>query len=176
MKKQNIFKKIDIFESRDCYINIKQFNIYDVIIPAYSIIYKNTSEKTLYICTRFPNYSGNPKNVLLSVVWYDWETRLLGQTVVKNCDVSITLFNAWVDANKPRAKRIVHQMNTRDYEKMMEHDHKKKRGTGGTRLTAKADEYTTDAIRYKQVTEIAYWEQLNDYHSGNASVVASSIR
>ena len=64
----------------------------------------------------------------------------------------------------------------RDYENMMKHDRKNKRGTGGVRLSEKTDEYTTDAVRYKQVTELAYWANLSDSKSGNASVVASSIR
>ena len=71
----------------------------------------------------------------------------------------------------------------RDYQNMMKHDRKKKSGSGGVRLSAKSDEYTTDSLHYKQVTEPAYWASMGiGYNgrpctnSGNASVVASNIR
>ena len=168
-----IFKKLSI---DNCYINTMQFSIYDIIIPANCVIYKDTSERTLYICPHFPNYAGKPENVNLRVIWYDYEMHTIGDTFLKNCDISIALFNAWINASKPHTRKILHEITMRDYEKMMDHPRKKKSATGGVRLSEKTDEYTTDAVRYKQVTECAYWANLNDSKSGNASVVASSIR
>ena len=175
-----IFKKLSI---DNCYINTMQFSIYDIIIPANCVIYNDTSESTLYICPHFPNYAGKPENVSLRVIWYDYEMRAIGDTFLKNCDISIALFNAWIAASKPHTRKIRHEMTMRDYEKMMKHDRKKKSGSGGVRLSAKSDEYTTDSLRYKQVTEPAYWASMGiGYNgrpctnSGNASVVASSIR
>ena len=168
-----IFKKLSI---DNCYINIMQFAIYDITIPANCVIYNDTLESTLYICPHFPNYAGKPENVNLRVIWYDYEMHTIGDTFLKNCDISIALFNAWIAASKPHARKIRHEITMRDYEKMMDHPRKKKSATGGVRLSAKSDEYTTDAVRYKQVTECAYWANLNDSKSGNASVVASSIR
>ena len=153
-----------------------QFFIYDIIIPANCVIYNDTSERTLYICPHFPNYAGKPENVNLRVIWYDYETHTIGDTFLKNCDISIALFNAWIAASKPHTRKIRHEITMRDYEKMMDHPRKKKSATGGVRLSAKSDEYTTDAVRYKQVTECAYWANLNNSKSGNASVVASRIR
>ena len=160
-----------------------QFSIYDITIPANCVIYNDTSERTLYICPHFPNYAGKPENVSLRVIWYDYEMHTIGDTFLKNCDISIALFNAWITANKPRARKIRHEMTMRDYEKMMDHPRKNKRGTGGMCLSEKTDEYTTDAVRYKQVTESAYWASMGiGYNgrpctnSGNASVVASNIR
>ena len=50
-------------------------------------------------------------------------------------------------------------MTMRDYEKMMDHPRKKKSATGGVRLSEKTDEYTTDAVRYKQNSVYAYYSQ-----------------
>lgn len=160
----------------NCYINMAQFNIYDMTIPQNSVIYIDTCEKTMYICTHFPNYNGDAKNVVLNVAWYDLELQTIGATTFKNNTVSIALFNAWKNANKPHARKIHHELQFCDYENMMKHDRKKKSGSGGVRLSAKSDEYTTDNLRYKQVTECAYWANLNNSKSGNASVVASNIR
>ena len=168
-----IFKKLSI---DNCYINTMQFSIYDITIPANCVIYNDTSERTLYICPHFPNYAGKPENVNLRVVWYDYEMHTIGSTTIKNCDASIALFEAWKSASMPHARKIRHEMTMRDYEKMMDHPCKNKRGTGGVRLSEKTDEYTTDSLHYKQVTESAYWANLSNSKSGNASVVASSIR
>ena len=168
-----IFKPL---QYSNCYMNTAQFNIFDVIIPCNSVIYVDVCENIMYICSRFPNYSGDAKNVILNVTWYDYEMHTIGTTTIKNCDASIALFEAWKSASMPHTRKIRHEMTMRDYEKMMDHPRKNKRGTGGVRLSEKTDEYTTDAVRYKQVTECAYWANLNNSKSGNASVVASSIR
>lgn len=170
---KRIFKPLSI---DNCYINIMQFSIYDITIPSHSIIYNDTSEKTLYICTHFPNYNGKPENVNLRTIWYDYEMWKIGDIFLKNCDVSIALFYAWKIAGKPHSRKIHHEMTMCDYENMMKHPRKKKTTTGGVRLFSKLNEYTTDAIRYKQVTEDAYWANLENSKSGNASIVANSIR
>ena len=158
----------------NCFMNIAQFNIYDIIIPANSMIYIDTCETTMYICTHFPNYAGDPENVTLRVLWYDYEMRTIGDTFLHN-DISVNLFCAWINASKPRTKKIIHKDNFSDYENMMRHSRRKKSGSGGVRIMKNCD-YTTDNLRYKQVTEPAYWANLNNAKSGNASVVASSIR
>lgn len=173
MNKNKIFKQLII---NNCYINIAQFSIFDIVIPANCVIYNDALENTLYICTHFPNYAGKPENVNLHVIWYDYEMHAIGNVFLKNCEISIALFNAWINASKPRPHKIMRSMSMRDYEHMMEHPRKKKCATGGVRLSEKSDEQTTDAVRYKQVTELAYWENLFDSKSGKASVVASSIR
>lgn len=171
---RKIFKPL---QYSNCYMNTAQFNIYDMIIPQNSILYIDTCEYTIYICSHFPNYSGDAKNVILNVAWYDYEIRTVGTTTIKNCDASIALFEAWKSANKPHARKIIHNMTLHDYENMMRHDRcKKKSGSGGVRFSAKSDEYTTDSLRYKQVTESAYWANLSDSKSGNASVIASNIK
>lgn len=170
---QNIFKPLS---ENGCFINICQFSIFDVTIPSHCMIYNSVFESTLYICPHFPNYAGKPENVILRVIWYDYEMHAIGNTIIKNCEVSVALYNAWLNASKPKSRRIRHEITMRDYERMMDHDRKHKHGTGGVRLSKKSDQITTDSLRYKQGTEAAYWANLNNSKSGNASVVASSIR
>ena len=175
-----IFKSL---QYSNCYMNTAQFNIFDVIIPCNSVIYIDVYENTMYICSRFPNYSGDAKNVILNVTWYDYEMHTIGTTTIKNCDASIALFEAGKSASMRHARRIRRNITMRDYENMMKHDRKKKSGSGGVRLSAKSDEYTTDRLRYNQVTEPAYGASMGignngrpGTNSGNASVVASNIR
>lgn len=144
------------------------------IFPKNTILCYDSENKIAYFCLHFPKYQGDVKNVILHVTWYDCDLCEIGGTILKNCPVSIALFKAWNFANTPRSQKV--DMNN-DYEQMMQECIlKKKHGTGGVRLSAKSDEYTTDSLRYKQVTEAAYWANLKNCRSGNASVVASSIR
>lgn len=158
----------------NCFISIKQFALLGITIPARSIMCKE--ESTLYICNRFPNYEGDAKNVILNVAWYDFLTGTIGSTTIKNCNVSISLFNAWIKYNKPEALPIKHKLNMHDYQNMMKHSQKKKKGSSGVRLLKNSENCTTEKLKYKQVTEAAYWCNLYETHSGNASVVAQSIR
>lgn len=151
-----IFKPL---QYSNCYMNIAQFNIFDITIPCNSVIYINVCENTMYICSRFPNYSGDAKNVILNVTWYDYEMHTIGTTTLKNCDASISLFEAWKSASMPHARKIRRNMTMRDYENMMKHPRKKKSATGGMRLSSRIDEQTTDAIRYKQNSVYAYYSQ-----------------
>ena len=166
-----IFKSL---QYSNCYMNTAQFNIFDVTIPCNSIIYIDVCENTMYICSRFPNYSGDAKNVILNVTWYDYEMHTIGTTTLKNCDASIALFNAWKSASMPHAQKPQQTINLNSM--MQDCIRRKKSGSGGVRLSAKSDEYTTDSLRYKQVTEPAYWANLSNSKSGNASVTASNIR
>ena len=126
-----IFKKLSV---DNCYINIIQFSIYDITIPANCVIYNDTSERTLYICPHFPDYAGKPENVNLRVIWYDYEMHTIGTTTLKNCDASIALFEAWKSASMPHARRIRRNITMRDYENMMKHDRRHKGGGGGSRI------------------------------------------
>lgn len=151
-----IFKKLSI---DNCYMNTMQFALYDITIPTNCVIYNDIQESTLYICQHFPNYAGKPENVNLRVIWYDYEMRAIGDTFLKNCDISIALFNAWKNASKPHARKIRHEITMHDYERMMDHPRKKKSSTDGVRLSSRIDAQTTDAIRYKQNSVYAYYSQ-----------------
>lgn len=158
----------------NCYIVVNQFQLYDIIIPKNTIIYYNKYEKTWYFCTRFPrNYNGKAENVALSVIWYDCTMRTIGDTILKNCDISIALYTAFLNASKPKTCKIYHEPN---YEQLMYQPSKKKKQTGGVRLSKNSDEYTTDSIQYKQNTMYAYYANLNNAKSGKASMIATNIR
>lgn len=168
-----IFKLLE----NNCYITLSQFNLYDITIPKNSIAYYDSKDKTLYVCTGFPrNYQGKPEKISLRVLWYDYELHAIGDTFLQGDEISIALYNAWINESRPKQCKIHREMSTSDYESMMHHSTRKKKSTGGVRLSEKTDEYTTDAIGYKQVTEYAYYANLESSKSGNASVIASNIR
>ena len=171
---KNLFIPIYRTSAYTCMLCNAQFDIVGVTIPRGALLCYDRENRQAYFCTRFPkNYAGSPSSVILNVLWYDCDLHEIGSTTLKNCDISIALYNAWLNASKPKTRRVRHEI---DYERMMDHDRKNKRGTGGVRLSAKSDEQTTDALHYNQVTEAAYWANLNNSKSGNASVVARSIR
>ena len=55
----------------------------------------------------------------------------------------------------------------------MKHERRKKNGGGGSRISTSE---INGALAFRQVTELAYWENLYNARSGNASVVAANIR
>ena len=173
----NIFSlvyKVKSTQNLTCMLINAPIKIAGEIFPKNTMLCYDSKNRIVYFCTHFPKYQGAAKNVILHVAWYDCDLCEIGGTILKNCPVSIALFKAWNFVNTPRTKRV-HINN--DYENMMQDCiRKKKHGSGGVRLSAKSNQYTTDALRYKQVTESAYWEHLEHFKSGNASVVASSIR
>lgn len=164
-------KSFKPLHDNNCYIAMVQSRLFDVTIPKYSIAYYHNKEHTLYICTHFPNYTGKVENVRLNVLWYDLQMGTIGETTVQRCDVSIALYNAWLNASKPKTRKIYHEI---DYEKLMYAPPKKKKATGGVRLSEKTDAITLDSIKYKQNTVYAYYENLYDAKSGNASMIASN--
>lgn len=153
-----------------CLCATRQFYIYDESFPAGTFIYYDRENRTAYFCTHFPNYNGNPANVTLNLIWYDLDLHEIGSTVLKRNYVSNALFKSWKMTGCPRIGRVYSECN---YERMMSHERKKKAGTGGTRITKYVPE---SRMQYKQVTESAYWANLNSAKSGNASVVAAGIR
>ena len=160
-----IFKTI----SNNCYINNKQFNIHDIIIPKHCIMYIDYTNNIAYICAHFPDYNGHANKVTLRVICYDFDLKSIDITFLHN-EISMKLFEAWCAISRPRTKKIIHENNFLDYQRMMHHARRKKSGTGGVRLMRNCD-YTIDNLKYKEVTEDAHWA-----FSGNASVVANSIR
>lgn len=157
----------------NCYLTVCQFDLLGVTIPKNSFIYVDKN-RIAYFVRHVPKYAGNPKNLILHVLCYDLDTRMLSRDIIKGGEIASAIQAAWYDTSKPHAAKPQHMVTMRDYENMMKHDRKKKRGTGGERLIN--DEQTTDSLRYNQVTEYAYWANVYDSKSGKASVVASSIR
>lgn len=156
------------------YIALSQIQLVGIAVPKHAIIYKNEYEHTLYICTHFPkNYAGRAKNVRLLCQYYDYMTYESNTVELCHNVMAARMFKAWENAFKPRAKSVYHEP---DYSALMKHDRKRKNGSGGVRLNAYNDTICTEQIKYKQVTEAAYFANLNNAKSGNASVVASGIK
>lgn len=151
----------------DCYINSIQCRIYDTIIPANSVFYHDSDDSTVYICSHFPNYNGNINKLIIPIFWYDYSKKQCGSTLLKN-KISVRMFIAWDLWGRPKAAHV----KSCNYENMMKHDRRHKHGSG-QRVVSNT---MTDSLRYKQVTEAAYWANLYNNKSGNASVVASNIR
>lgn len=159
----------------NCYLVTDQFWLAGFPIKKGSIAFLESG--ILYFCDSFPKkYAGSMARLILRVNCYDGDTRVITADIMRGNTVTYALYSGWIKAGRPTAQKFKRDLGMRDYEHMMDHDRKKKRGTGGVRLSAKSDEYTTDSVHYKQVTECAYWENLNNSKSGNASVVASWIR
>lgn len=153
-----------------------QFTLIDVTFPVGTYVFTDRKNKIAYLCTHFPkNYHGKRDNIILHVTWYDLESRLLGVTTISHCRESRELFAAFQANNEKTTGKIRHELNDADFENMMRHERRKKSGTGGV-ILGKFCGQTTDNLRYKQVTELAYWANLDNARSGNASIVASSVR
>ena len=158
----------------NCYITIKQFKLRDITIPKNTIAYYAQNEGVIYFCAHFPRYNGKVQNIFLRVAYFDFAMRQVNECVIQNCVASISLVNAWKSASMPHAQKPQQTINLNSM--MQDCIRRKKSGSGGVRLSAKSDEYTTDSLRYKQVTEPAYWANLSNSKSGNASITASNIR
>ena len=157
-------------------ISLYQFTLIDTVFPVGTYVYTDRKNRIAYLCTRFPrSYHGMPSRVILNVTWYDFDTHFLGSTTLQNCKESLALFKAFQSNNGLNAGRVVREFSDSDYENFMRHERRHKRGTGGVILGKNCGQ-TTDNLHYKQVTESAYWANLDNMKSGNASVVASSIR
>ena len=165
----------------NCYITTKQFKLRDITIPKNTIAYYAQNEGVIYFCAHFPRYNGKVQNIFLRVAYFDFAMRQVNECVIQNCVASVSLVNAWKSASMPHAQKPQQTINLNSM--MQDCIRRKKSGSGGVRLSAKSDEYTTDSLRYKQVTEPAYWASIGiGYNgrpctnSGNASVTASNIR
>lgn len=165
----------------NCYITTKQFKLRDITIPKNTIAYYAQNEGVIYFCAHFPRYNGKAQNIFLRVAYFDFAMRQVNECVIQNCVASVSLVNAWKSASMPHAQKPQQTINLNSM--MQDCIRRKKSGSGGVRLSAKSDEYTTDSLRYKQVTEPAYWASMGIgyngrpcINSGNASVIASNIR
>ena len=151
-------KKLKKLSCGNCYIVLNQFNLYDVTIPKNTLAYYSKEESTWYFCIRFPkSYNGKAENVTLQVVWYDCELRTIGDAILKNCEISVALYTAFLNASKPKTCKIYCEPN---YERLMWQPSKKKKQTGGVRLSEKSNETITDSIKYRQRTSYEYYHNL----------------
>lgn len=171
---KNILQKIDKY----CCILTQQYTIHGVTFPKNTVVFPDDS--TIFLCYKFPNYHGNSKKVYLQVWFLHGNDMQMAEISDK---ITCVLFNAWEKAGRPLPVYKKSEMSMRDYENAMKHDRKKKSGSGGIRLRGN-EIVPENQMRYKQVTEPAYWAYMgvdsftgvSCKNSGNASVVASRIR
>ena len=164
--KNKIFKPL---RTGNCFIALTPFSLCGEKFPKNTIVHLSQKERTMYICKNFPqNYMGKLSKIILEVSWYDMDTKILGETTIKNCDVSKNLYSAFVNCGKPQMGKIQEVPN---YEKLMEHTKKKKKASG----RPMSNHAINDSMRYNQNTVYAYWENLDSRESGNASIIASRI-
>ncbi len=120
----------------------------------------------IYICTQFPRHYNGNKPILKLWTYNEgidlWETDIFQNEITRLiCKVYAT--------SAPKISKLF--MEDSQAEKLMKKETVCKQGKGG-RIR---DNIINNPVNYRQVTEYAYWENLNNAHSGNASVVASHI-
>lgn len=80
----------------------------------------------------------------------------------------VTNFKKDSDFFKMIVSKNQNRINFNSAKDMMKHERVQKSRSQGIRVVS-------DNMKYKQVTVYAYWENLNNPKSGNASVVCSNI-
>jgi hypothetical protein len=167
------FKDIHTYKAailkHDKIINGKKF-------PAGSIIviddyYSSFGESSdIYVCTKLPhNYNGN--NPTLTLWTYNEFTGFWERDIFQN-KVTRMIWSAYVKTGKRKINtdNFITDEQAVDMMKCKNTVHK---SGSGTRIN---NNTINNPVQYKQVTSYAYWANLYDVKSGNASVVASNIR
>lgn len=108
-----------------------------------------------------------PTSGILQAVYLIPERGEIGSVYLKNEPEKAALITAYKRAGYPYSPMPYNE----NYAALMRHSRKNKRQNGGRLCNSEGG-----VLRYKQVTEDAYWANLYDNKSGNASIIASSIR
>lgn len=128
-----------------------------------------SSGREIYVCENLPRYyKGNNPRLTVSI-WTEggyWERETLQNVVTR------AIWAKFVENGRRKAKRDPLNLTDDQARDLMKHDRKKKGGGGGSRIYTSA---INESLAFKQVTEEAYWANLNCASSGNASVVAANI-
>lgn len=124
----------------------------------------------LYICDSLPRfYKGNNPRLRVSV-WTDggfWESDLIQN------GISRIIWRKFVECGRRKTKADPLSLTDDQARDLMKHERRKKNGGGGSRISTSE---INGSLAFRQVTELAYWENLYNARSGNASVVAANIR
>ena len=123
----------------------------------------------IYVCSKFPAaYKGN--NPFMDVWAYDefsgWQLFIFFQN-----NITRIMWDVFCQNGKrtPRRERLT--ITDGEARRMMKTETVKKSGSG-SRI---CNNSINSPVAYKQVTSYAYWANLDNAKSGNASVVASNI-
>lgn len=142
---------------------IREFYIHGLRIPTDSVVLRYENG-VVVVCRHVPKRYGN-----MTLECYD--PNHIGKPWVKFPDMQ-NEFTVLIWKHRRRERKHQHGYYKCNYNRMMKHDSLHKKGNG-SRI---CDNQINGPLKYKQVTELAYWENLDDFHSGNASVVAAGIR
>ncbi len=122
----------------------------------------------IYICVRMPrNYSGN--RPMLSVWSYNEHTKFWECDLYRN-KITEIMWKFWAKSGRPKIRRDF--LSDDEATEMMKTYSRKKAGVG----SRDRKNVINNPVAYNQVTEYAYWANLDNARSGNASVVAANIR
>lgn len=148
------------------YILQRDKKICDKNFPAGSIII--IDENNIYICENLPcNYKGD--NPFLTIWTYNECTGFWEKEICRN-SITKMIYDAYIKAGKPqRNKYFLSDIQTEGIMKKENIRHKKGSGRRINNSTI------NNPVRYKQVTQYAYYANLDNCKSGNASVVAASF-
>lgn len=143
-------------------LTVREIYIYKLKIPADSVILRYENG-VIVVCRHVPKRYGN-----MTLECYDPNRK--GKSWIKFAESQNEFTSLiWKYHKHERKMHGYYQCN---YKSMMKHDTVHKKGSG-SRI---CDNQINGPLKYKQVTELAYWENLDNFHSGNASVVAAGIR
>ena len=159
-------------------------------VPAGTFMVWNTAKSTMYFVVRFPYVDAKGVfHTSIKALCYDMVSNAYFMTFsARNLDLSRhekALYNFLLDTfhhgNFPAGCRPCNSViklreKHENYNAIMQDAIRRpKHGTGG-RPISRHPENDLGSLRYKQVTEAAYWANLYSMKSGNASVVAANIR
>lgn len=157
---------------KTCFLSTTPIELEGITLPINTGVCIDKKARIAYFCTKFPNYRGSAKSVLLLVICYDMDTHIVTSTTLQGCKESIQLFNAWVNAGKPRIEKL----QSVSYENMMKQSLRRKKKSSDGVIPINESNDLQYGIKYNQITEAAYLYNLVNPKSGSASLVASSIR
>lgn len=165
------FKDIHTYKSG---ILRKDSILYGKCFPAGSVLLVNSytssfsSGMDVYVATKIPgSYKG--QNPILTLYVYSDVNGMWTKDIFHGI-ITRKIWNTYLKFGKPEINKLY--IPDEKALEMMKHERRHKSGAG-------AREYKNainGSLAYKQVTELAYWANLNNSKSGNASVVAANIR
>lgn len=154
------------------YILRKSKTIADKTFPANSIVvideYHNYWHESydMYVCCNLPHTYKGDNPVLTVFVLSEGETSWDCMTIQNH--ITKRLFKAFTYNKRRMAKFGKLEVSDSAAAELMKAEHKKKKSVGGKIYTNQI----TDSIGYNQLTEYAYWANLDNAKSGCAALSA----
>ena len=156
------------------------------IVRKKSFMVFDENDSMIYFIMRFPY----ERHTSIKALWYDVTRNNCGTITFSYGNIHMTTREKWLysillscvktgdfpEQCRPCNSIIATTLKQPDYSRMMQDVIRRhKHGTGG-QIIMRHPENDLGNLRYKQNTEVAYWANLNNIKSGNASIIASNIR